>query len=384
MEGKGVGLYIQKVKLAFAIFFLFSLTFLIYEFKLNQNGKLVGKYILSLDADSKTVREIFQLLGQRFITKEGLLTDWQGAGTEHGNFVLLETQGQLMECAVLAGNKNLFDTVLGNVRIHFLAPKGYLYWRLSLPDLAPDNATALVDQLRIIRSLDQASKLFNGPLYQLETRSVALSIYRFNRTADLFCDSYDGRIGKPELRISLFYIDPLGLGVVSKILPQAKPAVQNTLDILRHSPINELGFFPSWYDLLSSNYIWPETFMTVEQLFTIDFAQKAGMNVNTSLEFLRNSIQINNKIYNNYNIDGSPNGSDDSAAVYALATRVFRQAGDSENAQWCYDRMLSYRIKDHNELKGAFAYETSQSAFAYDQLEALLTLYQEGERTVGQ
>ena len=362
---------------------LFSLTLLIYNYKI-QSGKLVGKYLLSHHAVTDTEREIDQLLGQQFITKEGLLTDWQGAGTENSKSVLLESQGQLMEYALLTKDKNLFDAVLDNVRIHYLAPKGYYYWRLSLPDLNPDNATALIDQLRVIRSLDKASTVFDWPFYQLETRWVAYSLYRFNRTGNLFCDSYDGRTGKAEQRISLFYIDPLGLETVSLVLPQAKPAVQNTLDILRNSPINELGFFPAWYDLQSRSYIWPEKkFMTIEQLFTIDFAQKAGMNVSTSLGFLRNSIRLNKKIHNNYLPDGSPYGFDDSAAVYALATRVFRQAGDFDNAQWCYERMLAYRIKDQNELQGAFAYETSQSAFAFDQMEALITLYLEGGIAVG-
>ena len=376
---------ITKKAISIVTFFLlFTITLLLYNYEIRQSGKLVGKYLLSHNTVNNTEREIDQLLGQHFITEEGLLTNWEGAGTESSKSVLLESQGQLMEYALLAKDRNLFDEVLNNVRIHFLAPKGYYYWRLSLPDLKPDNATALVDQLRLIRSLDKAGTVFDRYFYRLETQWVAFSLYRFNRVENLFCDSYDGRIGKQEQRISLFYIDPLGLEIVSKVLHRAKPAVQNTIGILKNSPINEFGFFPSWYDLLNGNYIWPEKFMTIEQLYTIDFAQNAGMNVNNSLEFLRNSIRLHNKIFNAYDTNGSPDGFDDSVAVYALAARIFRQAGDTGDAQWCYERMLAYRIKEPSGLQGAFAYETSQQAFAFDQMEALLTLYQEGEIAVGQ
>ena len=370
----------KKIRIMTTLVFLFTSMLVLYIIVICQSGKHVGEYLLSSHAVNNTERETDQLLGQHFITKEGLLT--QGVGSEGSKSVLLESQGQLMEYALLAKDRNLFDAVFNNVQIHFLALKGYYYWRLSLPDLKPDNATALLDQLRLIRSLDNASTVFGGPFYRLETTWVAFTLYRFNRVGNLFCDSYDGRTGKGEQRISLFYIDTVGLNIVSAVLPQAKPAVQNTISILKNSPINELGFFPSWYDLSSGSYIWPKKFMTIEQLFTIDFAQNAGMNVNTSLEFLRNSIRSNKKIFNAYLKDGSPDGLDDSVAVYALAARVFRQAGDVGEAQWCYERMLAYRIKEQNSLHGAFAYETSQSAFAFDQMEALLTLYQEGKIAV--
>jgi hypothetical protein len=379
------GTYI-KIKL-FAIFLIpFVVIFLFYGYKINhlESGKFVGKYLLDVSTDNDTEKEIDQLLSQQFITSEGLLTSYQGTGLETNKSILLESQGQLMEYALQIKDKRLFESLLNNVETYFLAPKGYYYWRLNLPDLHPDNATALVDQLRILRSLDKAGTIFNEPTYKIKTFFIALNLYRYNREGNVFCDSFDGRIGKREHKTSLFYIDPVALETLSGVFPFAKQSVRNTLDILKNAPNNGLGFFPAYYDSQSKSYVWPEKFTTAEQLYTVDYAQKAGMNVDAYLGFLSKSIRLNGKIFNAYHSDGSSVGVDDSAAVYALAARVFHQAKDINDERWCYERMLAYRINNQSDLQGAFAYETTKSAFTFDQMEALLTLSQEGKTTIEQ
>lgn len=379
-------LKIKKKTKLFAIFLipfagLFIGLFIYFNYKINhlEPGNLAGKYLLNVDTQNSTEKKIDQLLSQHFITSEGLLTSCQGVGTENDRYILLESQGQLMEYALLVKDKNLFESVLNNLQTYFTAPKGYYYWRLNLQGNQPDDATALVDQLRLLRSLDEASTDFGELTYKIKAFFLAFNLYKYNRDENVFCDSYDGRIGKAEQKISLFYIDPVGLETLSADFPPAKQSVRSTLDILKNAPLNNQGFFPSNYNLQTGSYVWPEKFTTVEQLYTIDYAQKAGMNVNKFLDFLHKSIQANGKIFSTYHADGSPDGVNDSAAVYALAARIFHQAGDNKDEQWCYERMLAYRISDQPELQGAFGYETAKSAFAFDQMEALLTLNQEGK-----
>ncbi|WP_207643916.1 hypothetical protein [Desulfosporosinus acidiphilus] len=284
-----------------------------------------------------------------------------------------------MEYALLLKDKHFYESVLNNLQTYFLASKGYYYWRLNLPDLHSENATALVDELRLLRCLDQGSTIFNELTYKIKACFLAFNLYRYNREGNVFCDSYDGRIGKSEGKVSLFYIDPVGLKILATDFPLAKQSVENTINLLKNAPLNNSGFFPAYYDLRSGKYVWPDKFMAVEQLYTISYAQDAGKNVTILLDFLRNSIRNHGKIFNAYQADGSPVGEDDSAAVYALAARIFHQAGDTRDEKWCYERMLAYRINGQSELKGAFGYETAQSAFAFDQMEALLTLGQEGK-----
>ena len=82
----------------------------------------------------------------------------------------------------------------------------------------------------------------------------------------------------------------------------------------------------------------------------------------------------NKKIANWYNFDGSVKDENESAAVYALAARLFWLNNDSKYALWCYSKVLAFQIEDVSDFGGGFGDQDSGMVYAFDQLEALLML----------
>ena len=90
-------------------------------------------------------------------------------------------------------------------------------------------------------------------------------------------------------------------------------------------------------------------------------------------EFLKRQVK-KKKLYNHYQLDGTPVDSDESTAVYALAARFLWAQQEKEAGDWCYKRMLDFQIDKKSAADGGFGDADTGTVYAFDQLEALLTM----------
>ena len=112
----------------------------------------------------------------------------------------------------------------------------------------------------------------------------------------------------------------------------------------------------------------------VENLYTALNLYNADGDTGSLLKFMREEIKTNKKIANWYNFDGSVKDENESAAVYALAARLFWLNNDSKYALLCYSKVLAFQIEDVSDFGGGFGDQDSGMVYAFDQLEALLML----------
>ncbi len=284
-------------------------------------------------------------------------------------YSLLESMGLLLEYAALAGNSDLFTAVLKQTINDFMSPEGYFYWRVSLPEKKGSTTTALVDDLRLIKAIYKMdSSKIKGESTVINRLSD--SIFEFDVREGRFIDYYDGMKAK---RLSLFYIDVEAMRALAGREQRWKAPYYQALSVLRQAPQNKEGFFPAWYDQVEGKYHYPEEVNMIENLYTAINYQLAGKDAVRFRHFLAKEL-MEGKISCRYYLDGSPVKEDESAAVYALAYRLFMLAGDGQYASQCYAKMLGFQIRDNSKLRGGFGDRVAQNVHSFDQLEALLTI----------
>jgi len=322
--------------------------------------------------------ELLQTLANRFVNRYNLLGDMI-EGNQFPQNVLLESMEQLMEYAVMVKNEELFRVSWDATRKYMRSYNGYFYWRLGFKDLKADDATALIDDLRVMRSLARAAEEFGVPEFENEAKKLAGEIYKYNLEGCLFCDSYDGRIGVRENKISLFYIDPQALAIMASLDTIYREPVERVIRVLMEAPLDHHGFFPRYFDYRINQYsLSPEVNM-VETLYTARMARDAGRNIIPTLSFIASEISTRGRINNIYTQEGKPMGDAESTAVYALAFRLLLEAKDIKNAEMCFKRMIDFQIPKGHPLQGCFGDVNSSTAFIFDQLEALFALHAGGE-----
>lgn len=322
--------------------------------------------------------ELLQMLANHFVNRHNLVGD-EVEGNRSPQKVLLESMGQLMEYAVIINNEDLFNVSWDATRKYMRSPKGYFYWRLDFDNMKVDNATALIDDMRVMWALATAAKEFGVPEFESEARKIARAIYKFNMEGDLLCDSYDGYMRVRENKISLFYIDPRALTVMAGMDDVYRGPAEHALGVLANAPLDHCGFFPSYFDYRTNLYSYPSDVNMVEILYTARMARDAGSNINPTLSFIASEISARGRIYNIYSREGKPVGKMESTAVYALAYRLFLEAGDINNAENCFNRMTDFQIPEGHPLHGGFGDAASSTAFMFDQFEALFALHAGGE-----
>ena len=315
---------------------------------------------------------LHMLAGSR-LTDQGLVVAEIQKG-KAANYYLLESMGLLLEYAVLCDNSNSVKQLLTIIDKYYYTSGDFYAWRIKQDedDFPPEQATALVDDLRLIEGLSQAQTRGLGN-YNRYFGRISDSIYRYETVNGHFVDYYDARMKEPAHRLSLFYINISALEALAASDERWKKPNQAARILLRNSPVNSEGFFPAWYDYQSKDYKYPQQINMVENLYSSINYSLAGGNAQAFAGFLKRELD-QGAIYTRYYLDGTPASRDQSAAVYALAARFLDNMGQREDAALCMEIMLSFQINKYGILLGAFGDLNSLTVHSFDQLECLITL----------
>lgn len=302
----------------------------------------------------------------------GLLADSYRTG-QTPRYALLESMGLAMEYALKRQDDQLFATLWRSTERYFALEKGSLGWRVNLETMQPEPVTALVDQLRIIKALVGAAWTFHHPAYRQAASLLAAAIVREESPQGCPGDYYDYRSHRAAEQISLFYIDPAALKIIRQLQPACETAEKKLLQILRQAPPANGLFLPTAYHYRQNKYIYSPQVNTVEALYTARAALAAGRKMPGLCHFLTNALINGDNIYNHYTWQGRPVGTDQSAAVYALAARFLQECGEESAAGLARQKLIHWQNRN-GPLRGAFAWPDQNTAHTFDQLEALLSL----------
>ena len=294
----------------------------------------------------------------------------KGGNSPTGRDVLSESQGLLMEYAVLTQNAELFVNSWDFARER-LSRDGVFAW-YATRDGKRANANALIDDLRIYRALKGANALWGG--YGAELASLADAIRERNVSKGHLAGFYDFQQKRAGTTLPLFYIDLEALRDLAEGNAEFAEAAREAEDILREGYIGD--DFPLYYPAYdhSSGKYGEDSMNTSEALIALYHAVKAGIAKQTSIDWLERKVE-SGALAARYRVDGQVvNGFDyDSTAAYAIAALIGAEAGNARLYTCARNRMEKYYVTDQTSLQGGFSDRADGSdIIAFDQLMPLL------------
>lgn len=358
------------IGLGFLLLIILGIVFFYYLYK---SENKIAFFLLKQDFISKEEKQAAIMLKDEMIGEKGLIFQKIEQGKVMDAY-LLESMGQVLEYADYTGNKKLKDETLRLIFKYFETREGYLSWQIY--EGKPQKATALIDEMRILKVLMQGERDKEAEYY---IDVIKESLHNFSLQEGRWVDFYDARCREKADQISLFYIDVETMEMLAKDDTRFYKPFKYAKTILMNSPVNEYGFFPQAYDYKRKEYVYDSSVNMVENMLTSMHYFKTGGDIKPFISFLKSELDKGH-IYNYYHYDSTPLKKEQSTAVYALACQLFMQTGDTLYVDMCYEKMLAFQIKE-GDLKGGFGDLFSRTVYAYDQLEALKTIrMKEGKR----
>lgn len=365
MKQKALLLVFIALILSIFIFFEKSTNAKLINTKLNQNN------VAPIETFTPEEIQGFQFLQTKMQSPNGLI--YYLVEKSPASYSMLESMGQAMEYAALIGDKNLFDNYSKIIDKYFKAPSGYYYWKIDIATKKGETASALVDDLRLVKAYYIANEKGLGK-YDRQLEALSKIVFKFDIDSNGYpCDYYDGKAKQKANEVSLFYLDMEALEKLSKANTKWLIPYNNAKNILLSMPETFHGFYPQTFTIKNKSYVWAHSINMVENLYTAIDAYYAGRETRPFVNFLKKQIKIE-KVYNYYNLDGTPIDSNESTAVYALAAQFLALNNESEAANWCYNRTMQFQISDESLFAGGFGEQDVGMVYAFDQLEALRML----------
>lgn len=307
-------------------------------------------------------KDILSSLKEGFLDKRGLI-----ASEIHSDipkeYCLLESMGQLMEYAVITKNLSLFDATWRITKRYFLSPRGYLYWRINRKSLVQDDATSLLDSLRISFSLIKAYETFKEERYLRDGKYIGENIIRFNSYGNYLVDYFDGRIEKASKRISLFYLNLEMISKLSQYIPRFKIFYESSKRILEKALEFSDIFFPDYYDISSSTYHIPSKVNMIEQTYISINIGDYDL-IKPFIDFVSIEMKREGKIYISYYWNGKNSTTDESSGVYATLSLLLLNLNEREKVDVLLNKINVAKIGDYK----------IKDIYLFDQLETLILL----------
>jgi hypothetical protein len=294
--------------------------------------------------------------------------------------LLTETVGLLMQVAVQAGDRVIFDQQVSRVRHHLLAPCGLLAWRAT-PDLgAVASSSAAIDDLAVVRALLMAADRWACDEARQLALSIAAAVARHEVVDGWLVDaaSWEGDEVVPSSRIQTAY---LALDVMARLAPLAPvwaAVLERSVGLLGELE-SPLGLFPEEAALPGSGAEEPGPTSVVNAILVLYCALHlalVGRGGERTLDFLRARWRADARLAGRYRFsDGRPIEGFESVAVHGLAARLARALGDAPLADQLLTRLLAYQLYDPVTASPAGPLPHRDTT-PFDNLQALLALQQ--------
>lgn len=303
----------------------------------------------------------------------GIYTNYTGKSGTHptGHDVLSESQGLMMEYAVLADDQGAFDRAYDFLKAN-MYEQGIFSWYVTA-DGEKAGANALLDDLRICRALCMAEEQWGG--YGKEVEELADAILKYNVYGDSMSSFYDFFQESPGSVISLCYGDLDALGRLQEQNNKWGELKDRMAAIVQDGYIGD-GFplYFSSYDYDKKKYS-QDSINTAEALMTLYHLAEAGLLKETSEEWLLEQLE-GDGLAARYNVDGTvvPGYDYETTAVYAIAGLIGYESGNAGIYTRSLQKIEQNRVWDTgSSFYGSFMnQEAGDDVIAFDQLMPLI------------
>lgn len=293
--------------------------------------------------------------------------------------VLSESQGLMMEYAILKRDKALFEQSLKYVTSK-MEVDPLTAWIVTKEGASRVNSA--LDDLRIYSAMSKANSIWGGYSSKLDNYEKAL--HRYNTENQELVNEYDFKNKKKSQQLKLCYADFEALKLLAETNPTWEKVYQNSLDIVERGSIG--GSFPLYYgvyDYNKKNYRQDSVNMAEEMVTLLHLARIHRLPDKT-VAWLKAAVE-GKGIFSRYETDGSVSQGYgyESTAIYGLVSMIAEAIGDKDLANKALIRMEAARVFDtQNKVNGAFGNVDGTGIYSFDQLISLLAYSSIEERDV--
>ncbi len=305
------------------------------------------------------------------------LADEQGAvpstyrvsrgAVERGPRVLSETQGLLMEAALLAEDQALFEQAYGYVARE-MTVGGLCAWQVEAGQKAGMNAT--LDDLRVIGALLAAQEKWGGYEAEIARREKALRTTGLQAGYLRDFTAFDPLETTTAITLCYQAVDTFrALGVWhgdwARAAERAEALLQSGV-ISDEFPL----YYPK-YDAAEGRYTGDRLQMS-EAMVTVLHAAQSGIRQEQTLNWLERQL-ADGPLYAAYTLDGkvAPGGNFESTAVYALAAQIGLASGREELTRLALARLATTRCYSAPMVGGCGSVK-DDTHYTFDVMQQLL------------
>lgn len=283
--------------------------------------------------------------------------------------VLSETQGGMLEYAVLRKDRELFDKVFSYITSK-MNVNGLTAWKIT--NGKPAYVNSLLDDLRILDALNTANRLWGG--YGEPIRNYTSSLARFGVKDGRYVDFYDRKYKQYANRFTLCYGDLKAMSELAVQNENLKEPYENAKKLVLEGKISDqFPLYYSWYNHKTNHYE-PDDLNMAEALVTLLHLAEVDLLPKESITWLKEEMNkegikarytVEGKIVDGYHYD--------STAIYALTAMIAEKIGDKDLQGKALRKMETMRIVNTSyAYYGAFGMEDGTGIIAFDQIMAML------------
>jgi hypothetical protein len=277
----------------------------------------------------------------------------------------------MMRYYALTGQQSAFDSELARAKQIFDMDTGFSY-RYSPKQQKKYMINAAVDDMRIIRALHEAGRMFKDTKYVTEADTYGSRFYKHNINDEHLYDFYDAAYRTTNASITLCYIDLKTLQLLPASIKQQQKLAANMLEIIQGGYLSDqFPFYETRYQYKTRSYS-SDSINTVESLLTILALAEVKQHNPESIRYLKEQVRAGT-LYGQYTKEGKPTNDIRSTAIYAISAMIGSQLGDGPLYEDSIRRMNEFQVRDAaSPLNGGFGYEPTLQAYSFDNLMALL------------
>lgn len=283
--------------------------------------------------------------------------------------VLSESQGAVLEYAILKEDKELFDTCLSYIENHMLM-NGMVSWQVVNGE--PSQVNALIDDFRIFESLVRANDLWGG--YDEVINFCRKNVKTYGMKETNYIDFYDFEHKEAAKRFTLCYGDFRAMELLAYNDSDYQTAYDHAYEIVTGGIISdEFPLYYSWYNYETSTYETTDLNMSEAMVTLLHLAEIDALPQQT-IDWLRKET-FGDGVRARYDISGKvvPGYGYESTATYALIAMIGAEIGDDELTGKALKKMEKMRVNDLDlQYNGAFGNKDGTGITSFDQIMPML------------
>ncbi|WIF93966.1 glycosyl hydrolase family 8 [Caminicella sporogenes] len=292
-----------------------------------------------------------------------------------GHEILSESEGLIMLYYVRTRDKDEFDKHFDIVKNKMLNKTGLVKWRIKEDNynLAYSNAT--IDDLRIIRSLIYAYDIWKDKRYYKTLKKISEALLKFNVYKNCLNNYFDIKHKYKAKEIDISYIDLYTMKLLSNIDRQWDKIYKKGIQVINKGYLSDkLPLYKKTYDIEKNKYLDKDVINSIDVLLVVLHLSEVGLVKKETLEWIKDQMIYGGGIYAEYDIKtGKAINDVECTAIYAIAARIAKIAGDESLYKLLVKKMLSLQVLDKSSpLYGGFGETSTLKVYSFDNLQALL------------